>query len=979
MTPELAPHFAAIADGSQDPTTGVGVMADHAEELGSPLAPIYRAIWDDREKRTPYGFHPDNTTGHYLYHGGHTSEWSQDRTHLISHNFTPTADGNVLVSVAGTVFPPGKDHHYWGSGQGKVSRYVAENALRHLTNEQGVPAYWAGGEESEGTRTPTTDPVTNLRNAIQSATGSSEPLTDEPPVQMSRRPRRLTRVGDSNTHDAMAEEIVRTQDPQGLLVLADFLQENGGAGAYLARRAGENGQHTVDASHPFTPNEWWEGDNPTNNGQWTGEAGQDTQGLPTGPGELEIRSGYNRNTGRGILTTIHHPHGNLRRGSRTVEYHVPVESVADLHHLTADLPEPQRTRIHAHLEPHLPPGGEPAQMSRRVTPRRYSVPAPNPDPGRRGQSPNEVYLRLRAKGIDHDRAARFSGWTGKEPPGAGGVHVPVVNPPVVGSGDRGEPRDDVGGQREVRVPLSRRGGVRRYAENDGRENEFHAHLDANPDDHHARMVFADYLDEQGDPRAAGYRALGVVAKKPVRSAAYGNRFHWRSERWRDASRPVDPNMLPVDWFGAMTDGTHIDQISDDRRSLENAAATAFSQLPPERQAELMNPPSTEEPTHYTRHRKRRQGQVTRYAGEPPDVPFEYAGEEEPPEPTPPTYQPYAWPGGYPLIHYHHDGTPLCAECANVFSHSFPGETLQTEPHYEGPPIHCGDCGTSIESAYGDPDAPEEPTHHTRRPSVSSKVRYAAYRAPAGGMVSRGTHQSGGQFTPDMDGEFMRAASKLAPQQQVPTIPHRPTAPDAAPQKPDVTTGRRRRRRAAVGVSVEKPDVTKLTMDRCPGITSVGTKLSRRLTMTPALYADVTDRKSFMKAITENPDDSTTRKVFADWLEENEPNTHPSVLHTLRNHEGRTWVGLSPKGAVNAIPRLSKEILEKYPNREAYHATSTNRKGQAHRVRISGKMQTWKTRPGEFRVPWKFGMYDNGEFNHNNVHEWLTDDPTAEPG
>jgi uncharacterized protein (TIGR02996 family) len=35
------------------------------------------------------------------------------------------------------------------------------------------------------------------------------------------------------------------------------------------------------------------------------------------------------------------------------------------------------------------------------------------------------------------------------------------------------------------------------------EQSFHDHLDQHPDDHHARMVFADYLQEQGDPRAEG--------------------------------------------------------------------------------------------------------------------------------------------------------------------------------------------------------------------------------------------------------------------------------------------------------------------------------------------------------------------------------------------------------------------------------------------------------------------------------------------
>ena len=33
------------------------------------------------------------------------------------------------------------------------------------------------------------------------------------------------------------------------------------------------------------------------------------------------------------------------------------------------------------------------------------------------------------------------------------------------------------------------------------EDDFQQALDANPDDHHTRLVFADWLQERGDPRA----------------------------------------------------------------------------------------------------------------------------------------------------------------------------------------------------------------------------------------------------------------------------------------------------------------------------------------------------------------------------------------------------------------------------------------------------------------------------------------------
>lgn len=40
-----------------------------------------------------------------------------------------------------------------------------------------------------------------------------------------------------------------------------------------------------------------------------------------------------------------------------------------------------------------------------------------------------------------------------------------------------------------------------------------------------------------------------------------------------------------------------------------------------------------------------------------------------------------------------------------------------------------------------------------------------------------------------------------------------------------------------------------------------------------------------------------------------------------------------------------------------------------RVRISGKCQTWKTRPNEFRLPVKHGLYEHGEINEKNCQDF----------
>lgn len=40
-----------------------------------------------------------------------------------------------------------------------------------------------------------------------------------------------------------------------------------------------------------------------------------------------------------------------------------------------------------------------------------------------------------------------------------------------------------------------------------------------------------------------------------------------------------------------------------------------------------------------------------------------------------------------------------------------------------------------------------------------------------------------------------------------------------------------------------------------------------------------------------------------------------------------------------------------------------------RVRASGKCQVWKTRPNEFRLPVKHGLYEHSEINEKNCQDF----------
>jgi len=130
------------------------------------------------------------------------------------------------------------------------------------------------------------------------------------------------------------------------------------------------------------------------------------------------------------------------------------------------------------------------------------------------------------------------------------------------------------------------------------ENDLQAGLDLRPDDHHLRRVLGDYLEEQGDERATGYRALGVNRKQPQPYDDENNGTdaqsvdHWS---WWDDLGGIDTSTHDLfrDWFRLLKRGTGESYYRNyaTRRQAEDDAARAFLTLPVERQAELLKPPA----------------------------------------------------------------------------------------------------------------------------------------------------------------------------------------------------------------------------------------------------------------------------------------------------------------------------------------------------------------------------------------------------
>jgi uncharacterized protein (TIGR02996 family) len=122
------------------------------------------------------------------------------------------------------------------------------------------------------------------------------------------------------------------------------------------------------------------------------------------------------------------------------------------------------------------------------------------------------------------------------------------------------------------------------------EDDFQAALDTNPDDWQTRLVFADWLDERNDPRAEGYRAMGVRRIAPV---SFGILWVWLNARWA-ATYPPSVAMraatLPDDWYDLLPRHKSASNCADARPALRaalNDAARAFAKLPPARRTELL--------------------------------------------------------------------------------------------------------------------------------------------------------------------------------------------------------------------------------------------------------------------------------------------------------------------------------------------------------------------------------------------------------
>lgn len=224
---EFTPYYHSIYNDPHNAITTIGVLADRAEELDSPLAPLYRSIFDKQGDYKASGAGAHDTNSYYGTHGNHHSYWfptgptdqyGYTPQSIVQHTFRPLKDGSVLISA--NFVPKDTSSQTKGVLYGNITREQAEAALTHLHAIRSDGSYSTNlsGESLDNFRTD--DPAASFRTHYEAVTGSLVP-------------RQLSRRTFARLHSKTLEAFVRSgldSDMSNPLdshdgVLADALEE----------------------------------------------------------------------------------------------------------------------------------------------------------------------------------------------------------------------------------------------------------------------------------------------------------------------------------------------------------------------------------------------------------------------------------------------------------------------------------------------------------------------------------------------------------------------------------------------------------------------------------------------------------------------------------------------------------------------------------------------------------------------------------
>ena len=152
-----------------------------------------------------------------------------------------------------------------------------------------------------------------------------------------------------------------------------------------------------------------------------------------------------------------------------------------------------------------------------------------------------------------------------------------------------------------------------------------------------------------------------------------------------------------------------------------------------------------------------------------------------------------------------------------------------------------------------------------------------------------------------------------------------------------------------------------------------------------------DEAALWRAIHANPRDGTPRLAMADYLDDNnrpieaiahrfvgdiQPDKKAGYLQALIAAHGGDHAKAA-RTLMDIHPVTPDSIAASGGWGRFYHKTARRADGTAVEARNNGKIQLWKTRPGEFRQPTKVGFKDHYDITHSNHHDWSTYDPQSD--
>lgn len=111
-----------------------------------------------------------------------------------------------------------------------------------------------------------------------------------------------------------------------------------------------------------------------------------------------------------------------------------------------------------------------------------------------------------------------------------------------------------------------------------------------------------------------------------------------------------------------------------------------------------------------------------------------------------------------------------------------------------------------------------------------------------------------------------------------------------------------------------------------------------------------------------------------------------IVHTLLEDDPPDMGGIDPRELLNQALD-DRDLADKQGKITAANADQHNTfyhrklkyktRNEPLQCRRNGRTKFWKSRPGEFRIPVKYGMYEYFYIDHTNAHEWSTV-PNPEP-